>query len=56
MLRIIESIFGIHAFISPTCGEYVEGSIGKITPKIQMVPHECRVVSKTIHANEMSCV
>jgi len=36
--RIIESILGIHAFISPICRDmqrYLEGSIGKITSDIQ---------------------
>jgi len=50
MLCIIESILGIHAFISPIFGEYVEGSIDKITSDIQMVPHTCRVESRTLHA------
>ena len=49
MLCIIELILGIHAFISLICGEYiyiyiyieyVEGSIGKITSDIQLVPHD----------------
>jgi len=50
VLHIIESILGIHAFISPICGEYVDGSIGKITSDIQMVLHACRVVSRALHA------
>jgi hypothetical protein len=53
MLCIIESILGIHAFTSPICREYLEGSIGKITSDIQMVPHECRVTSRALHGYEM---
>jgi len=56
MLCFIESILGIHAFMSPICGVYVEnmeGSIDKIISDIQMVSHACRVESRALHALEI---